>query len=104
MTVEDMKNAVCTFVNIAEEYVEPKGFEELDSNGVEILNALSELEQYRAIGTVSEFRELKEKATAKKPYYVYSDEPLCPYCHMILDGCEEHCECGQKLAWSEGKE
>ena len=66
--------------------------------------ALEELNQYRAIGTVSEFRELKEKATAKFPNYVYLDEPLCPYCQMILDGGEEYCECGQKLDWSEGKE
>lgn len=68
------------------------------------MELLEELEEYRAIGTVSEFRELKEKATAKEPYYVYLDEPLCPHCHMILDGDEEYCECGQKLDWSEGKE
>ena len=109
MTVEDMKNAVITFVNIAEEEVISKEFEELDNNGVEILNALSELEQYRAIGTVDELktamkyvslakkhgtvgkaidacaeyeaigtveelRELKEKATAKKPIYSDFDE------------------------------
>ena len=63
------------------------------------IQALSEIQQYRAIGTVSEFRELKEKATAKFPRYVYLDEPLCPYCQMILDGGEEYCECGQKLLW-----
>ena len=66
---------------------------------------IEELKAYRAIGTVSEFRELKEKATPKKPYYVYLDEPLCPHCHMILDGFEEYCEeCRQKIDWSEGKE
>lgn len=31
-----------------------------------VANYLEELKQYRAIGTVSEFRELKEKATAIK--------------------------------------
>ena len=67
MTVENMKNAVITLVNIAEEEVVSKEFEELDNNGVEILKAIDELEQYRAIGTVPELRELKEKATAKKP-------------------------------------
>lgn len=66
MTVEDMKNAIITFVNIAEEECMSKEFEELDRNGVEILKALDELEQYRAIGTVSDYRELNEKATAKK--------------------------------------
>ena len=46
MTVEDMQNAVVTFVNIAEEHIEPK--------------ALDELEQYRAIGTVEELKTMKE--------------------------------------------
>lgn len=62
-------------------------------------DAVERLAMYETIGTVSEFRELKEKATAKKPYYVYLDEPLCPYCHMILDDGEEYCECGQRLLW-----
>jgi hypothetical protein len=60
MTVEDMKNAVVTFVNIAEEEVISKEFEELDKNGVEILKALDELEAYRAIGTVEVFKYLKQ--------------------------------------------
>lgn len=92
MTVDDMKNIVITFVNIAEEQLEEKSFREMDDAGTEILKALDELEQYEAIGTVKvfetviksqmeyfnrmreyekigtveEFRELKEKATPKK--------------------------------------
>ena len=49
--------------------------------------AWMELERYRAIGTVSEFRELKEKATAKK-----KDVISCPICG------------GGAGSWSEGKE
>ena len=41
--------------------------------------AWMELERYRAIGTVSEFRELKEKATAKKPNDKFEFSP-CPRC------------------------
>ena len=73
-----------------------------------------ELEAYRAIGTVSEFRELKEKATGKKPTDVrYFGEAgyyigLCPTCKNGNNSEYEYCgDCGQKLQWferSEGKE
>lgn len=55
MTVDDMKNIVITFVNIAEEQLDEKSFREMDNAGVEILKALDELEQYEAIGTVKIF-------------------------------------------------
>lgn len=37
------------------------------------ISALEEVQQYRAIGTVYEFRELKEKATAKKAKWIFDD-------------------------------
>lgn len=46
-----------------------------------------ELDRFKEIGTVSEFRELKEKATAKK-----RDAITCPVCGGIAG------------SWSEGKE
>jgi len=84
-------------------------------------DAVERLAMYEDIGTVSEFRELKEKATAKKPkleqveidYYEY-DCLECPNCGGFIGyatECEEehyqigYCPCcGQKLDWSEGKE
>ena len=77
--------------------------------------ALEELNQYRAIGTVSEFRELKEKATAKKVIIKPWNPAKCPSCGASLseslgDGYYRHhvlkarCDCGQFLDWSEGKE
>ena len=65
------------------------------------------LADYEDIGTVSEFRELKEKATAKQVAFTKDKRfALCPCCQMILDGGEKYCDCGQKLLWdwSEGKE
>ena len=61
------------------------------------IKALEEIQQYRAIGTVSEFRELKEKATAK-----FSPCPKCGSVRSLGDGfCYD---CGTALDWSEGKE
>ena len=39
----------------------------------EFFDDIAELYDYRAIGTVSEFRELKEKATAKKAEWIFDD-------------------------------
>ena len=79
------------------------------------------LAEYEDIGTVSEFRELKEKATAKKVIYrkqSYGTPWLCPNCEadqvkvefMSKDGSEpkkkhSFCwKCGCCIDWSEGKE
>lgn len=80
------------------------------------ISALEEIQQYRAIGTVERFRELEEKATAKKVIYQkqsYGTPWLCPNCEadqvkvefMSTDGSEpkkkhSFCwKCGQKLLW-----
>ena len=61
------------------------------------IKSLEEIQQYRAIGTVSEFRELKEKATAKKP--ILYPFPKCPVCKCILKNeFVNYCDvCGQKI-------
>lgn len=77
--------------------------------------ALEQVQKYRTIGTVSEFRELKEKATAKKPLYSDFDEnedeeiipykAVCPACGYEFefgtwnDEQNHHCECGQRMLW-----
>ena len=82
-----------------------------------IKEALEEVEQYRALGTVEELKEAREKQVAKKPIkskrighaYYY-----CPNCDAsvtieIDHGCErdyrlDHCDvCGQKIDWSESE-
>ena len=85
------------------------------------LNAIEEKDQYRAIGTVSEFRELKEKAKAKKQGNIHDlDSHLrlsksgfvcCGATNkeirypLISFNDLEYCpRCGQHLDWSEGKE
>ena len=76
---------------------------------------IEELTEYRAIGTVEEFKGLKEKSEPKKP--IYSDfedngndesipyKAICPVCGYEFNfgswNEEEnhHCRCGQKLDW-----
>lgn len=78
------------------------------------IEALQEIQQYRAIGTVEECREAREKQIEKKvnnrkllrdfnktPYSVHGD---CPNCGSVglLSMNTDYCNaCGQKLDWSE---
>jgi hypothetical protein len=106
-------------------YVIPKNGT-FEINGINVHTAVEELEQYRAIGTVEELRELKEKAEPKKVAHqgCYDQNgvlhiwngingvpyDLCPSCEINLctDGRfgrkkMNYCEnCGQRLDF--GKE
>lgn len=63
--------------------------------------ALEEVQQYRALGTVEELKEAKEKQVAKKPYVEESAGFKlyhCPRCEMPIFAGTEYCsDCGQKL-------
>jgi hypothetical protein len=83
--------------------------------------ALEIIQELHAIGTVSEFRELKEKTTAKMPIYSDFDEngevdengeeviipykATCPVCGYEFefgtwnDEQNHHCSCGQRMLW-----
>lgn len=78
------------------------------------VQALEEIQQYRAIGTLEECRAAVEKQTAKKPDYEgdgYADGHLvydtwiCPCCgkHYEVDYDNyNYCpDCGQKIDWSD---
>ena len=86
------------------------------------VNALEEIQQYRAIGTVEEYREARERQRAKKPFKALEHQKKsgykhkCPKCGCAVGYVEktpfrkrvliEHaapycCVCGQKLNWSE---
>ncbi len=96
MTVEEAIERVRYRISTAKKYVgcglDGKAFEDLEM----MVSFIEELEQYRAIGTVSEFRELKEKATAKH---------RCHNCGELLKGDYIFCPtCRRKIDWSEGKE
>lgn len=75
---------------------------------IDVLNRLKELEDYRALGSVDEYRMLKEKATPKQilPTSAMSFEGgleyRCTACTEILN--KEHfqigwCNCGQAVSY-----
>lgn len=73
------------------------------------ISSLEEIQQYRAIGTVEECREAREKQKGKKPtlYGDFEDgKLLCPNCEedlMDLAECGFNCcpYCGQAIDWSD---
>lgn len=90
---EDFENTICADCNFP------------CRHGLPILRAISaleEIQQYRAIGTVSEFRELKEKATAKKPIETERNNLTvwdCSQCGNELYSGQKFCdECGNAIA------
>lgn len=66
------------------------------------IKALEEIQAYRAIGTVEEFKALKEKNTPMElAEHNFQDEVhhyLCPSCRNIVSCNQNYCEeCGQAL-------
>ena len=71
------------------------------------------LESFEAIGTIEEFKALKEKSVEKKPHSISIANDIgnsmveCPICHARSDYDVKsikrgYCwKCGQKLDWSE---
>lgn len=82
------------------------------------VNALAEIQQYRAIGTVEECREAVERRIPQKPKREVLDKDLkignvtfkagtraylCPSCEKGITGSDAHCRwCGQAISWKSG--
>jgi hypothetical protein len=76
-------------------------------------DCLKEIQQYRAIGTVEEFKALKEKSVAKKPIQDehFQHDYSCSCCGgKLAESVDDNCcleeemagwcpYCGQKLDW-----
>ena len=65
------------------------------------VQALEEIQQYRAIGTPEECRAAVEKQKPKKPVmdgYCCFESYECPTCHHDISNEQKYCDkCGQKL-------
>lgn len=72
------------------------------------IQALEEVEQYRALGTVEELKEAREKQVAKKPNIVggeFIKLAECSECNTVIRFKQEYChKCGNKVNWEEGAE
>ena len=69
-----------------------------------LINALEEVQQYRAIGTPEECRAAVEKQKVKKPTYddYHRAGYRCQTCNNVNPWGYKHCKhCGQKLDWSD---
>lgn len=105
----NLQDVVVALVSISEDVVSKEEFQRIDDKGVEIINCLSELKSYRAIGTIEDFKALKEKAEPKKPLFstIHGDSAYhCSSCKKFVGFYDtriyEYCHnCGQKLDWSE---
>ena len=64
------------------------------------IQALEEIQQCRAIGTVEELQALKEKSVAKKPRLIMN-AMVCPSCPKVYssDSVTYCTNCGQHLDW-----
>lgn len=93
-----MSTLICHNCDHKDEYIEELEFE---------------IEEYKEIGTVEEFREAMEKQKPNKPVYPYLKTlPTCPNCGEVnlqhsneygeIDQNYCHCpDCGQRLDWSD---
>ena len=67
------------------------------------IQALSEIQQYKAIGTVEELQELKEKNTEKR-FNIFESHGMrqfvCGCCDRPILITDNYCSfCGQKIDW-----
>ena len=75
----------------------------------EMLRVEEELQQYKAIGTVEELKELKEKKIAEKPIIKSMwSVAKCPCCGADLGEYVnweslKFCDCGQRLNWEDSE-
>lgn len=113
--IERIRYRIETASNIAGRGVDRKAFEDLEM----AIDALEELQQCRALGTVEELREAREKQVPKKAKKMTYDllvadgwEYACPSCGCAIgenrqdDGSftqqDDFCpSCGQAIDWSD---
>lgn len=83
------------------------GFDDEEKQALsKAIETLQEIQQYRAIGTVDECWEARERQRANKPIKGRVFKSLgyyqCPICGGLLMLNEKFCsECGQFIDWSE---
>lgn len=119
MTESEARSKIKYRIEVAREIagngVDGKAFEDLEI----AIQALKEIREYRAIGTVEEFKTLKEKNEPTKPEFMHNRSDIvsvwkCQCGNIfqtkhkegILDGTDVNycCKCGAKFDWEGGAE
>ena len=106
MTVQEAKakEVLNNIWDFADAQDEEKG-DVVDDAIIEAIGCMEEVEQYRALGTVEELKEAREKQIPKKPkseQYFYGVLDRCPVCDVLLGHSKNYCHnCGQALKWGE---
>jgi len=86
-----------------------EGYERAIKSSIENYNLYREykakVERFEAIGTVEEFKALKEKSDPKKPikHGLRENKVMCPHCTNWLEAHSSKvfcCYCGRKLDWN----
>jgi len=70
------------------------------------IESLTKIQKYRAIGTIEECRESREKQSPKKYKKIQPCKSVnyyqCPCCNGLLHINENFCgECGQAISWED---
>ena len=124
MTVQEAKakEVLNNIWDFADAQDEEKG-DVVDDAIIEAIGCMEEVEQYRALGTVEELKEAREKQVASKPLYrqgtlfkwidtviergrnvnvpKWSNRDACPNCKKDVLKTNYCPNCGQALDWSE---
>ena len=80
-----------------------EGLREMQETAVDVaVKSLSEIHQYRAIGTIEECREARERQKVKDVIYNpdggVDEDWLCPSCGRFCSPYVKHCQhCGQSV-------
>ena len=100
----EAREAAIQALNEVEEYRAIGTPEELQDMKNNYFEALSDWRQYRKIGTLEECRTAVEKQTARKVTTNHSWTHyhfFCPVCNMEVNDMKYCPNCGQKLDWSD---
>lgn len=102
------ENEIIKMLEVEKVYMDSHGGRSQSEALAYAIEAVKEIQQYRAIGTIEEFKALKEKNEPKKPLFIkrsYIQFYACPHCstnehYEKVFSRMRHCEnCGGAFDW-----
>lgn len=100
------ENEIIKMLEVEKAYMDSHGGRSQSEALAYAIESVKEIQQYRAIGTIEEFKDLKEKAEPKKIKGIRFAEAICPKCESELfetywafGGIHNCSNCGQSIDW-----